>query len=694
MNANDLFDIIGETPESYVLDAGNVNAKVIPMRKRSTKRVWLIAAMIALTLCLVGCAVAAVTYILKSDQLILGSESIVDRTGVTIPFTQLSLQGFEGSPSYQAAKEWYDFLQVYDPDGSIEFSDEADNITFPEDYQAYFLYSMEMKEKLDEICRKYDLDLLGPMLVDTTADNMFRELGIKGILREDAHAEIQWSQGGPGYFFRDGSFKVECYVTLTGENNPWPFDNLISFRCHNKRSFDTVTIGMRDDQQYEEWNYTTASGVETLLVKGPEAAFIVADIGDYFITVTGIETKAGNVLDGEHTMTREGLEAYADIFDFSIRPQRLTDEQIAAVKARYDAHWAEIEAELEKQNDEFQEYLGRASYDARVKFHLENNTEATRMGYTFYDFDNNGVEELVIGRDGYIDYIYTEKDGETGEILGWLQMGTTYLATDGTLVIMSDNTWRFFHVENGERVMDYWVEHRSYWGPTEESPWRLCYGVDDDRPITEEEYNRYRTEKKRIVLEMLPLTEYPLPEPADHNTDGKDMSLYSTEDTYEDLIQDRVLNPVEWEPGVFLESHYVLLDLDSNGQEELIIDDEFCRAVYTTQDGKLVPMYSSSSLEGSELNICMGNTIELVHAYSGENKVYCYYRMSGTTGEMVEYLRYDAERDPLNPWFRSTDGSGQDISLVPISKAEFDRIRNSYAPLELDWKPVAEYPLH
>ena len=195
------------------------------------------------------------------------------------------------------------------------------------------------------------------------------------------------------------------------------------------------------------------------------------------------------------------------------------------------------------------------------------------------------------------------------------------------------------------------------------------------------------------VLEMLPLTEYPLPEPADHNTDGKDMSLYSTEDTYEDLIQDRVLNQVEWEPGVFLESHYVLLDLDSNGQEELIIDDEFCRAVYTTQDGKLVPMYSSSSLEGSELNICMGNTIELVHAYSGENKVYCYYRMSGTTGEMVEYLRYDAERDPLNPWFRSTDGSGQDISLVPIGKAEFDRIRNSYAPLELDWKPVAEYPL-
>lgn len=87
------------------------------------------------------------------------------------------------------------------------------------------------------------------------------------------------------------------------------------------------------------------------------------------------------------------------------------------------------------------------------------------------------------------------------------------------------------------------------------------------------------------------------------------------------------------------------------------------------------------------------NLIDLLHTYSGENKVYCYYRMSGAKGQMVEYLRYDAERNPQNPWFRSTDGSGQDISLEPITKAEFERIRNMYAPLTLDWKAVAEYPL-
>ena len=34
MNSNDLFDIIGETPERCVLDAANVNTKVISTGKR------------------------------------------------------------------------------------------------------------------------------------------------------------------------------------------------------------------------------------------------------------------------------------------------------------------------------------------------------------------------------------------------------------------------------------------------------------------------------------------------------------------------------------------------------------------------------------------------------------------------------------------------------------------------------------
>lgn len=693
MNSNDLFDIIGETPERYVLDAANVNAKVISTGKRSPKRVWLIAAIIAAMVFLMGCAVV---YILSLDQMILGTDYVEDQPGVTEPRTRLSLQGYVGSPSYQAAKEWYDFLQTYDQDNAIRFSEEAYSVEFSEDYQNYNLYTVAMKDKLDEICQKYDLELLGPILVDTSAENMFRELGIPGVLREDAQAEVLWSEGGPGYFFRDGTFEVEFAVTLTGENNPWPYENVVFFRCHNKKAFDDVTMVMKDPDSFAEWSYITSQGVEVLLIQGPEGAMIVADIGDYFITVGGIETKAGNILDGEATMTREGLEAYAEIFDFSITPQRLTQEQISAVRSRYDTHWAEIEADLQVQEEQFQEYLGRASYEARVKFHLENDTEAVRMGYTFYDFDNNGVKELVIGRDGYIEYIYTEKDGETAPIIGWpkLGLGVAYLATDGTLVMISDTMYDFFHVENGEPVTDYWVENRSYWGPSEQSPWLLCSGVDDVRPLTEEEYNEYRNSKERVVLDMLPLTDYPLPEPANYNTDGKDITYYNTQTSYEEIVRFYILNPLEVAPGVFDEPKYVLMDLDGDGQEEMIVDEAEYRAVYTMAEGKAIPMYSGTTYNGVALNICRGNIIEIIHSYSGDNKVYCYYRMSGTKGEMVEYLRYDAERNPLNPWFRSSDATGQDISLEPITRAEFENIQEIYAPIELDWKSITEYPLN
>lgn len=685
MNSNDLFDMIGETPERYVLDAADVEAKSV--RIKSVKRIWLIAAVIAVMAILVGC----VAYVLSLDELVLGTEYIEDyRTGETEPRVALSLQGYAGSNGYLAAQEWFEWERNYDPDNEILMSIDDKNTGIPEDYIFYTCYTQEMKDKIDEICEKYDLELLGPTLMDTTSENMYASLQIAGILKKGAQAELEYSQGSPGYFFRNGSFKVECYVTLTGENSPWPHENLISFRCHNKKYFDGVTIGIDDISKYEQWNYTTSDGAEALLVMGEEGAFIVVDIGDYFISVTGIETKAGNVLDGEVTITREGLEAYAEIFNFTIRPKPLTDEQVAEVNARYDAQVAEINAELERKNAEFEEYLGRASYEARVSFHLQNDTEATRMGYTFYDFDNNGVEELVIGRDGYIQYIYSEKDGETTAILGWPRMGVgyAYLTEDGSLVDADGGTYRFFHVEDGERIADYWVEYRQYWQSVDKSPWLLCYSASDEREITEEEYNEYISSKKRVVLDMEPLTDYPLSEPVEYNTAGKDITYYDTSETYEELIREHILNPIEIEQDVFLESRYALLDLDGDGQEELIMDEENYHAVYTMFDGKVVPMYS-----GEELNICRGNIIEIIHSYPGGNKVYCYYKMSGTTGKMVEYLRYDADYIPENPWLRSADASGQDVSLIPITKMEFDRIREKYAPIEVEFKPVEEYPL-
>lgn len=56
MNSNDLFDLIGETPERYVIDTVDIGQE--QSKKLSSNRVWLIAAIITLIVLLVGCTIA------------------------------------------------------------------------------------------------------------------------------------------------------------------------------------------------------------------------------------------------------------------------------------------------------------------------------------------------------------------------------------------------------------------------------------------------------------------------------------------------------------------------------------------------------------------------------------------------------------------------------------------------------------
>ena len=73
---------------------------------------------------------------------------------------------------------------------------------------------------------------------------------------------------------------------------------------------------------------------------------------------------------------------------------------------------------------------------------------------------------------------------------------------------------------------------------------------------------------------MRPLIDYPLPEPANYNTDGRDVTFYNTATSYEEMIRNYIINPVDLQTGVFSEPKYALIDLDRDAQDELIIDEE------------------------------------------------------------------------------------------------------------------------
>ena len=66
----------------------------------------------------------------------------------------LSVTGPEGSRNQLASQEWFDYKQTCDI--------APENFNKPEAYADYMgIYSQEMLDKLDEICRKYDLKLAG-----------------------------------------------------------------------------------------------------------------------------------------------------------------------------------------------------------------------------------------------------------------------------------------------------------------------------------------------------------------------------------------------------------------------------------------------------------------------------------------------------------------------------------------------------
>ena len=163
MNPMDIINGLGGIEDGFVMEAAafrQEKGKLWPVAK---KKLWLLAAMIALALLLVGCTVV---YVLRLQDMAFGQDTQEVLGSGVQDRTMLSLRGVKGTPGYQATKEWYEWLKTYDPDDRIYHSQEAFSEDFGDDYYAYNLYTREMKDKLDEICDKYQLNLLGKMYVD------------------------------------------------------------------------------------------------------------------------------------------------------------------------------------------------------------------------------------------------------------------------------------------------------------------------------------------------------------------------------------------------------------------------------------------------------------------------------------------------------------------------------------------------
>ena len=128
MKAITLLESITGIRDKFILEAHEESSA---QHKRPSRRKFLlIAAIIALMLLLVGC----VAYVLSLRDLKIADFTPAQGQSATTGKNEIiSLQGFAGTPGYQAHWEWLEFRETYDPDGNLLNLSHFDDYVEPEE---------------------------------------------------------------------------------------------------------------------------------------------------------------------------------------------------------------------------------------------------------------------------------------------------------------------------------------------------------------------------------------------------------------------------------------------------------------------------------------------------------------------------------------------------------------------------------
>lgn len=326
MKREQLSDIIGnlddrQIAEAYQFDPGLCGRSPERIGRMKIKRIvtFALAAVLILALGVTGYAVyrgRVQDLVMKSgeeDIVLIDEDSDIVLVGEAeeqpaaephaVPYDPLaggsdmiSLQGFAGSPEYQAALAWAEFLHGYDRDGSVLASVGNNPTPWDEKYApAYNVYSQEMADALESIAAEYGL----------TFHTGFASASI-AELRERFGDFCSAIRDGYGYCYADGSFQCDC------DNGKGMFQ----IRRCMKGVLDAVSLNIRDAEEYEQWEYTTVGGETVLLALAPNHAMIISESEQSF---TVVNVMAGSeVSPSGSCITAAQLEELADSFDFSI----------------------------------------------------------------------------------------------------------------------------------------------------------------------------------------------------------------------------------------------------------------------------------------------------------------------------------------------------------------------------------------
>ncbi len=394
MKEKKLLYALGWVKDAYIeeMDEPDLGQKTTRYPRR---RMWLIAAILALML-LVGCAAVV---LMQLEDMALRQETATDEIqGTAEVITELSRQGFSGTPNFLAAQEWDAFVRGYDTDHKIWDSLSNEEMRMPDEYYSYDCYTKEMTDKVDEICQKYGLEKQGFPHHFENWDSICGVLEVENIIRPIPGISVEYDHG---YMFKSGSFDIHCFFTS-------PYlepECFMTIRCVSKGDFDGEFLTTGNLSDYQQWSRVSQDGTQMLLALGPTDAFLIADKVDYFATVALSYVYTTDAASGEW-FTREELETIADMFDFSFPVEPISDET-------WEALAQQIEEDERRDANPPLGYIPGGSYAERVRWHLEEKPHPERLQYAIMDVDGDGSDDLLIGQDGFVCHIYMTDGTDT-----------------------------------------------------------------------------------------------------------------------------------------------------------------------------------------------------------------------------------------------------------------------------------------
>ncbi len=338
-------------------------------KTRRLGRTLLIAALLA---ALMGVTAYAV-YELVIDRYVIEQPAwYASEEAAEQPDSRVSLVGYQGTPEYLAYTEWDALQEQWFKEDMAFWQERGADDSYheaPDNYYGFYsVVTQAQADQLDAIMEKYGLTAHTAMAFIVSAAELYDALGTESFYSDALAGE------SAGYIYDDGTFKDE------GRSYVFPDGREVGLRVFvsAKGSFSTISGYIDLSQGYEEWSYTTASGVTVDMVLTPDSGErILAETDGAYIDV-GV----GRVRTREELQTIAdciGFDALADRFDGQPHPE--TAEKVAALDETYkerekarQAAAAEDAAQVEETSREVIDRLGAFAVTA-----LPEGYESIRM---------------------------------------------------------------------------------------------------------------------------------------------------------------------------------------------------------------------------------------------------------------------------------------------------------------------------